>query len=379
MRKSNPLVSVIITTYNRYELLKITLQKVYEQSYTNLEVIVSDDCSSDLTCKIVENFPGITYIKTPQNLGYAKNSQFAFSYATGEYVIFLSDDDTLCDYQFISSAIEIFEKEEVDSVFGRTGTKYLGEIIVNQFPFQKNSSTQEFITQLIQFKFHFLDYFSFSSFVFKRSYFSKIKPFESLYEYSSSVDISNIVKYLLITKSIGFVDRVVYLWQNSTEDSLSGKSREDISLQTLQVVSGGLDIYQFCEDKLLCIDLCNHYLENAFSMILSYKEQLNNTKNFQYLLEKLAYQSIYIYGRGWAGIQLKQYIKGTTCTFKFFIDDLKKNCDDTISFQDFLALDEDATVVVATYKYKELYSLTNKLRTVKSIRVFDLYGNQSVG
>lgn len=373
MKKSNPLVSVIITTYNRYELLKIALQKVYEQSYTNLEVIVSDDCSTDFTCKIVEDFPAITYIKTPQNLGYAKNSQFALSCATGEYVIFLSDDDTLHDVLFVEKAIETLESDkEIDSAFGRIGIDNGGETIVNQFEFKQQYNTKDFIQQIIELHFYFLDYFAFSSFIFKTNYFRQIKPFDSLYRDSSSVDISNIIKYLYITKRVAFIDDVVYIWKRSDKNSIGGVKRDDLAYQTLQLVSAGLDIYNFFEDKSRCVDTCNAYIEHAFSMILSYKEQLNNQENFERLLPKLENKAIYIYGRGWAGLELKIFLLQNNKQFKCFIDDTKEGFEDTISYTNFLRIQEDIIVIISTYKYKWLYKIYKKLSTCKNVKIYDL-------
>jgi glycosyltransferase involved in cell wall biosynthesis len=373
MKKSENLLSVIITTYNRYELLKEAIDKVKEQTYKNIEIIISDDCSDDGTPKIEKEYVGIKYIKTPQNLGYAKNSLFALEHASGEYVIFLSDDDILKDDTFFEKAMERFEEDrDIDSVFGRVAIRNGDEIIVNRFGFQNEYKSQEFIKQIVALNFYFLDYFAFSSFIFKKEYFEKIKPFESIYEDSSSIDISSVIKYLYITKKVAFIDLVVYEWKRSNANSIGGVKRDDLTYQTLQLVSAGIDIYNFIQDKTECVDVCNAYMEHAFSMILSYKEQLKNKENFQKLLPQLDNNDIYIYGRGWAGLELKSFLIESDKEFKYFIDDTKEGFEDTISYEDFLHVKKNIVVIIATYKYKWLYKIYKKLSTCKNVKILDL-------
>ena len=53
---SSPLVSIVVITYNSSKYVLDTLQSVYNQTYKNLELIISDDCSSDNTVAIVEKW-----------------------------------------------------------------------------------------------------------------------------------------------------------------------------------------------------------------------------------------------------------------------------------------------------------------------------------
>lgn len=377
MKKSKNLLSVIITTYNRYELLKKAIAQVEKQTYKEIEIIVSDDCSTDRTSEIEQDFPFVKYVKTPQNLGYAKNSEFALEYVRGEYVIFLSDDDVLQEETFFEKAVEKFmQDKQIDSVFGRVAIDNIDEIIINKFAFKKEYATEEFIRQIEKLNFYFLDYFAFSSFVFKTEYFRQIKPFSSIYNDSSSVDISNIIKYLFITNKVAFIDEIVCVWKRSNEDSISGTKHDDLVYQTLQAVTAGIDIYNFFEDKSKCIRTCNAYIEHAFSMILSYKEQLNNKENFERLLSKLENKPIYVYGRGWAGLELKKFLIESKRDFKAFIDDTKEGFEDTIKYTDFLKMQGEIIVIIATYKYKWLYEIYKKLSTCKNIKIYDLVSKE---
>lgn len=87
-----PLVSINILSFNRREELKNTLQKVYEQNYKNIEVIVVDNASTDGSPEMVEyEFPDVILIKLTENIGIAGWNK-GFEIAKGEYVLVLDDD-----------------------------------------------------------------------------------------------------------------------------------------------------------------------------------------------------------------------------------------------------------------------------------------------
>ena len=56
MLNDNPLVSVVITSYNRANLIEVAIQSVLAQDYQNLEIIISDNCSTDNTYEVMEKY-----------------------------------------------------------------------------------------------------------------------------------------------------------------------------------------------------------------------------------------------------------------------------------------------------------------------------------
>ena len=56
MENYSPLVSVIVITYNSSKFVLETLESIYNQTYSNIELIISDDCSSDETINICQNW-----------------------------------------------------------------------------------------------------------------------------------------------------------------------------------------------------------------------------------------------------------------------------------------------------------------------------------
>lgn len=102
-----PLVTIGIPTYNRADgFLKKALQSAVEQTYKNLEIIVSDNCSTDHTESLVDDFSDtrIRYVKHPMNIGANNNFNFCVDNAKGEYFLLLHDDD-LIDPDFIETCM----------------------------------------------------------------------------------------------------------------------------------------------------------------------------------------------------------------------------------------------------------------------------------
>lgn len=90
-----PTISIIILTYNREQLLLETLESVFAQSYTDFEIIILDDGSTDQTRQRLEELdhPAIQYYYTTHlgNLSQLRN--LAWTYARGEFIAFLDADD----------------------------------------------------------------------------------------------------------------------------------------------------------------------------------------------------------------------------------------------------------------------------------------------
>ncbi|WP_154806452.1 glycosyltransferase family 2 protein [Sulfurovum lithotrophicum] len=91
-----PLISIAMATYNGEKYLTEQLDSVYAQTYKNIEVIVTDDCSTDETVKILEQYAdthGLKYYVNEENLGFVKNFEKAISLCSGEYIALADQDD----------------------------------------------------------------------------------------------------------------------------------------------------------------------------------------------------------------------------------------------------------------------------------------------
>ncbi|MCK5306495.1 MAG: glycosyltransferase [Candidatus Omnitrophica bacterium] len=97
----NALVSIIIPTYNRARIIKRAVKSVLEQTYTNFELIIIDDGSTDNTAEIINSYKDerVIYIKNNKNSGQTIARNIGLKKAKGEYIAFLdSDDEWHIDY-----------------------------------------------------------------------------------------------------------------------------------------------------------------------------------------------------------------------------------------------------------------------------------------
>ena len=107
-----PKISVCIPTCNRVHLLVSAIASVLDQTYTDFELIVCDDGSTDTTALLMSEFADrpIRYIRHPQNIGKSNNMRSGFAAARGEYFIKFDDDDRL-SAQFLERTSAILDKD----------------------------------------------------------------------------------------------------------------------------------------------------------------------------------------------------------------------------------------------------------------------------
>lgn len=91
---NSPLVSVIVPTYNRPEMLKDAIQSILDQTFQNFEIIVINDAGQDIF-KVVQSFnsPKIRCISHETNKGLAASRNTGIRSAKGKYIAYLDDDD----------------------------------------------------------------------------------------------------------------------------------------------------------------------------------------------------------------------------------------------------------------------------------------------
>lgn len=96
-----PLVSVIITSYNRELFIAEAIQSVLASSFKDYEIIIVDDGSTDKTQSVIDSFVSqnshIRFYKNLKNLGEYQNRNLAATYAKGKYLKYLDSDDIMSE------------------------------------------------------------------------------------------------------------------------------------------------------------------------------------------------------------------------------------------------------------------------------------------
>lgn len=113
MKASTPFASIILPTYKVQKYIERCLESCINQTFSNIEIIVVDDCGGDQSINIAKKFAEhdsrIKIIHSNSNRGTFLARNLGVSHASGQYVLFLDPDD-----QLTINAVELLKKE-VDS------------------------------------------------------------------------------------------------------------------------------------------------------------------------------------------------------------------------------------------------------------------------
>jgi glycosyltransferase involved in cell wall biosynthesis len=115
-----PLVSILMTSFNKERFISAAIESVLASTYNNLELIVVDDCSNDSTVEIVKQYlvkdRRIRLYVNERNLGDYPNRNKAATYANGKYIKYLDADDLI--YYYGLEVIVNYMEKFPDAGFG---------------------------------------------------------------------------------------------------------------------------------------------------------------------------------------------------------------------------------------------------------------------
>jgi glycosyltransferase involved in cell wall biosynthesis len=170
-RQNSPLVSIILSTYNRGHLVKRALASVLAQAYRNWELIIVDDGSVDDTAlvviPIVKSDPRITYCYQT-NQGLARSRNIGIALARGTYATFLDSDDEYRE-QHLSDRIRAMERRPSLALI-HGGIEYVGPVQKQYVPDAERPGE----------KIHLRDCYAGGTFFARTSVFKKLKGFHDL-------------------------------------------------------------------------------------------------------------------------------------------------------------------------------------------------------
>ena len=116
----NEKVDILLATYNGEKYIKEQIESILNQTYKNIQIIISDDCSQDGTREILEKYEKDERVRVfyqEKNLGYVKNFEFLLKQVESD-IYMLSDQDDVWKEEKVEKTIEKLEQENLDLVFG---------------------------------------------------------------------------------------------------------------------------------------------------------------------------------------------------------------------------------------------------------------------
>lgn len=147
------LVSILIPTFNRELLICEAIESALNQTYSNIEIIIVDNCSTDNTSEVIQTYikkdSRIKYFKNSTNIGPVLNWKRCLELASGKFVKILWSDD-LINKDFVEKTIALFSNSTAFVLSGYviSDLRSLNTLYESKFQY-KNYTTQEYIKQLL--------------------------------------------------------------------------------------------------------------------------------------------------------------------------------------------------------------------------------------
>ena len=263
-----PLVSIVITSFNREKYIEDAIKTSLSQNYQNIEVIISDNCSTDSTKEIIKKYlsdPRIKYYVNKTNIGMNANFLKATNeLSNGKYITYVSSDDYLINENFITEAIIRIKK-------------YPNIALVHSVNMMENTFTNEkFVDSSyisLKDKFYNKDYVSgdivFQEFpkmhsismggtLFDRKKLIEIKPFNN--EVLSG-DVW-IILHLLQFTNVSFINKQTYMARRHQNNATGTVTKAEIYIENLKYID---DPYIYAlKNKKYDLKFLNEWHKNMY-------------------------------------------------------------------------------------------------------------------
>lgn len=113
----NPLVSIVVPAYNHARYLPEAIESILNQDYQNVELIVLDDGSTDMTPVILQNYGNRFHWESQKNMGQSDTLNKGWRLAKGEVLGYLSADDTLMPSAVREAVVELAAHPEAAATY----------------------------------------------------------------------------------------------------------------------------------------------------------------------------------------------------------------------------------------------------------------------
>ena len=293
---ARPLVSIVITSYNRAHFIDKAITSALAQDYPNLEIIISDNCSTDNTEEVIKQYTNdsrIKYFTSPSNIGMIPNFiKATHELARGKYISFVSSDDYLVNDSFVSEAIKKIQQHPGVTVV--TGINVIETIRHNNFFKDESYAYYKEVfydRPFVSGKEVFLQYpachsISYGGTLMDRE---KLMSLDTKKAVPISYDVQNILQ-LLLTGDVVFIEKDTYVARRHEENATSTVMKAQTYIDNLAYI----DIpYQYAlENKLLDKTTLDNWKEDMYCnfcaqcLRLYYRKDKKQYSTFSLYLKK---------------------------------------------------------------------------------------------
>lgn len=194
-----PLLSIILPTYNRIDLIEKSINSILNQTFSDFELIIVDDASSDNTCSLIKNIKDnrIRFYQLDKNKGEYWVTNYAVSLSCGKYLTWVHSDDLLPQDSLELRINKLINNPELDFISG--AIKRIDENdnvfeVVAPVYWSKDKILEEYLKlpdeRKVKYMIHHL------TIMMKRDFFEKIGGFDTELNYAGDIDwLIRAIKY----------------------------------------------------------------------------------------------------------------------------------------------------------------------------------------
>lgn len=287
MEEKEPLVSILIPTYNRQELLERAIESAINQTYKNIEILIGDNYSEDDTEALCHEYEQkdnrIKYHRHTKNIKALPNSTSLLTKFKGEYFVWLCDDDWL-DLNYVEEGIKFLQKHKTYTYASPRTVLYndSGKKIRNCKAMKFNQDNPKFrILNFIKNLFLIDDV----SGVFRRDVIDWMFAHEDApFKYRYAEDVTFMLKFLTMGKGIIIKSSHYNKTEGGGTRELASRSNDifdssGITLDNIHEKISKIFVNNFIEDKIFVENLTeaqlDYIVKNTYKCILGNCKGLN--------------------------------------------------------------------------------------------------------
>ena len=218
------MISIILPTFNRSHILTSTINNVMAQTFTEYELIIINDASSDNTEKIIQNLQSqdsrIQYIKNEKNIGTAGSRKIGYQQSTRGIIVFLDDDDTW-NKEKLMKQYNLLKHTNYDMVISDYYIKQYKQLTYkNMQPFGS-----DFKNQILKFPGPF-----FQSIMIRKKIIDKMEaPFDS--NAVPSEDWDFFIELAKLNIQVGHIAEPLFTWNINHDNQSLNLEKEALALE----------------------------------------------------------------------------------------------------------------------------------------------------
>lgn len=258
--ENKPEVSIIVPVYNAERFLKECVESVLAQSFTDWELLLVDDGSTDISGEICRHYSELDKrikVITKPNGGLSSARNAGLDKAAGDYVFFLDSDDELYPHS-ISCLYDIAENYNVDLAAGRYARMVTKPDSTGVIGTARLVDSRDLCIRIL-YRRGGVDNSACAK-LYRRSLFDGLRFYKGWYE-----DLEIFHKVMLRANNVGLTDSVVYFYRDNPSSFINkwSEGRRDAVKVTREIVG------HYADDPVLRKAALNRYFRANYNLLLA--------------------------------------------------------------------------------------------------------------